>query len=188
MQNASNNAANAANNAANNTAETANVFAFEYWQEGVEVELKVLRTAAVATQFSEGRKQIAVTTAEKFVGMNGDGDFAEVNTLWFYPSVLFDALEQSLHNEDDRYTIARVRALADAEKRNDRLRLILIGAKIKVRRQTHAPGEVSDTGRAYEQECFSTRIVSISLGDAGKRVMRQTLAAIEAADMQTFML
>ena len=184
MQNASNNPANAANNAENN----ANAFTFEYWKDGAEVELKVLRTAAVATQFSEGRKQIAVATAEKFVGINSDGDFAEVNTLWFYPSVLFDALEQSLRNEDDRYTIARVRALADAEKRNDRLRLILIGAKIKVRRQTHAPGEVSDTGHAYEQECFSTRIVSISLGDAGKRVMRQTLAAIEAADMQTFML
>lgn len=176
--------ANVTNNAADNVAK----HTFDYWKDGIEVELKVLRTAAVATQFSEGRKQIAVSTAEKFVGMNGDGDYTEVNTLWFYPSVLFDALEQSLCNDDDQYTIARVRALADAEKRNDRLRLILIGAKIKVLRQTHAVGEVSDKGHAYDQECFSTRIVSISLGDAGKRVMRQTLAAIEAADMQTFIL
>ena len=131
-------------------------------------------------------KQIAVTTSAKFVSINADGDYVETNTLWFYPSVLFDALEQSLHDEDDQYVIARVRALADADKRNERLRLILIGARIDVRRQTHAAGEVSDKGHAYTQDCFSTRITNIRLGDAGKRVMRQTLAAIDAADMQTF--
>lgn len=174
--------ANVTNNAADNAAK----HTFDYWKDGIEVELKVLRTSAIATQFSEGNKQIAVTTSAKFVSINADGDYVESNTLWFYPSVLFDALEQSLRDEDDQYVIARVRALADADKRNERLRLILIGAKIKVLRQTHAAGEVSDKGHAYTQDCFSTRIVSISLGDAGKRVMRQTLAAIEAADMQMF--
>ena len=182
MANVTNNAANAANNAENN----ANAFTFEYWAKGADVNLKVLRTAAVATQFSGDSKQIAITTAEKFVSINADGDYVEANTLWFYPSVLFDALEQNLRDDDDQYVIARVRALADADKRNERLRLILIGARIFVRRQTHAPGEVSDKGHAYTQECFSTRIVGIRLGDAGKRVMRQTLAAIDAADMQTF--
>ncbi len=36
---------------------------------------KVLRTSAIATQFSEGNKQIAVTTSAKFVSINADGDY-----------------------------------------------------------------------------------------------------------------
>lgn len=173
-------------NVTNETADKATMLTFDYWKSGADVFLKVLRTSAVATQFSGDSKQIAITTAEKFVSINADGDYVESNTLWFYPSVLFDALEQNLRDDDDQYVIARVRALADTDKRNERLRLILIGATIKVRRQTHAPDEVSDKGHAYTQECFSTRIVSIRLGNAGKRVMRQTLAAIDAADTQTF--
>lgn len=176
------------NNAANTAADNATMLTFDYWKNGADVFLKVLRTSAIATQFSEGKQQIAVTTSAKFVSINADGDYVETNTLWFYPSVLFDALEQSLRDEDDQYVIARVRALADAEKRNERLRLILIGARIDVRRQTHAAGEVSDKGHVYNQDCFSTRITGIHLGNAGKRVMRQTLAAIEAADMQTFVI
>lgn len=173
-------------NVTNEAADMATMLTFDYWKDGRDVFLKVLRTSAIATQFSEGSKQIAVTTSAKFVSINADGDYVETNTLWFYPSVLFDALEQSLHDEDDQYVIARVRALADADKRNERLRLILIGARIDVRRQTHAAGEISDKGHAYTQDCFSTRITGIRLGDAGKRVMRQTLAAIDAADMQMF--
>ena len=174
--------ANVTNNAADNTAK----HTFDYWKDGIDEEVKVVRASAIATQFSEGNKQIAINTAEKFVAINADGDFVKTNTLWFYPSVLFDALEQSLHDGDDQYVIARVRALSNADKRNERLRLILIGATIKVRRQTHAAGETSDKGHEYTQDCFSTRVVDVRLGDAGKRVMRQTLAAIDAADMQTF--
>lgn len=175
-----NNKTNAANNAANKE------LTFGYWKDGKDIAVKAIRVAAVATQFSEGKQQIAVTTEKPFITMNADGDFVEGNTLWFYPSILFDALEKSIRDEDTQYVLSRVRALSNAEKRNERLRLFLIGARFYVTRQTHAVGEVSDRGHAYQQDCFSTRIKEVILSDTGRRVIKQTLAAIDAADMQTF--
>ena len=69
--------ANVTNNAADNAAK----HTFDYWKDGIDEEVKVVRTSAIATQFSEGNKQIAINTAEKFVAINADGDFVETNTL-----------------------------------------------------------------------------------------------------------